>query len=247
MRELGNGAGYLDFHTHILPGIDDGASTEEITKQMLREAYRQGVRTIMATPHNYPGGKNAESQTVIELCGKANLWAKEIAADLEVLSGNEIYYRESICEEIAAGKILTMADSRYVLVEFSPGEGFVKVYDGCRKLIERGYYPVIAHIERIHGVFSKEEKIEELIRMGCYMQANCEDFMGGIFDRKAARLFRYLECGYLHFLGSDCHNMADRVPMMQECIDRLYKKVSKQAVDQVIYENPTKFLEKKCI
>lgn len=143
MKAIGNNAGYMDFHTHILPGIDDGASSEAVTRQMLKKAYEQGIRTIIATPHNYPGNKNAESQTIMELCQKTDLWAKEVAPDMKVLSGNEVYYRESICEELANGTILTMADSRYVLVEFSPGEGFVKVYDGCRKLIERGYLSLI--------------------------------------------------------------------------------------------------------
>ena len=125
---------YLDLHSHILPGVDDGAKDWEMTKQMLKAVYAQGVRHIVATPHNYPGNEKQDNEKILALVGQANRLAKEITPDLEVLSGNEVLYRRGIPEEIAANHILTLAESRYLLVEFYPDERYAEVYQGLREL-----------------------------------------------------------------------------------------------------------------
>lgn len=239
--------GYLDFHSHILPGVDDGSQSMEITKAMLEMDYAQGVRTIIATPHNYPGKAAQNNEELQVLYQEVRELAQSLHSDLTVLLGNEIFYRESIVSEIRSSHILTMNDSRYLLVEFSPHENYQRIYQGLRELVDAGYYPVVAHIERVHCLFEKEKNITELIQMGCYMQANCEDMMGSSFNRVSARLRNLLKSGMIHFLGSDCHNTDSRPPMMADCIERLYKKMSQEIVDTVVYENQKRFLAKKYI
>lgn len=237
--------GYIDIHSHILPGIDDGSRDWDMTREMLVQAYREGVRAMVATPHNYPGGKPQDTEKVRELHKQAQKLAGEIAPDFAVLLGNEIYFRESIAEEIKAGHILTMADSDYVLVEFHPREHYSTIFRGLKSLVEQGYIPIIAHVERVETLIGSDEKLAELRKLGCYMQANTEDMMGGMFDRGAGRLRNLAEKGYIHLLGSDCHNLTTRPPLMESCMTLLQKRLSLETFQKLAVMNPERFLEKR--
>lgn len=229
--------GYLDMHSHILPGVDDGSKDWEMTEQMLQMAYQQGVRQIVATPHNYPGRHKQDNEKILRLAEEADRRAKRIDPDFQVLCGNEVYYRGGIASEIEAGHALTIAGSRHLLVEFHPGEQYGRIYQGLKELIEEGYDPIVAHMERVQALFVSEENVREIIKMGAYVQLNCESLTGGLFDRRASRLRSYIEKGMAHFLGSDCHNLKDRRPMMKDCVEKLYKKLPKACVDRLLYEN----------
>lgn len=239
--------GYLDFHSHILPGVDDGSRDWNMTEGMLQAAYQQGVRTMMATPHNYQGNKKQDNEKIRELCSEVDRRAQMIDSSFHVMPGNEVLYREGIPEEIEAGHILTLGDSSYLLVEFLPNEVYGRINQGLRELVEHGYYPVVAHIERVRALYEHEERINEVIKMGCYLQVNCESLMGGLFDRKTAKLRKLVGSGKIHFLGSDCHNLSERPPVMEDCIRRLYQKLPEKCVDQLVFHNQEQFLNKKYI
>ncbi|MEY8515936.1 CpsB/CapC family capsule biosynthesis tyrosine phosphatase [Lachnospiraceae bacterium 29-84] len=239
--------GYLDLHSHILPGIDDGSVDWDMSARMIQAEYRQGVRTIVATPHNYQGKGQQDNERVRELCKKADILAGKIDRSFHVIPGNEVLYREGIPREIEEGHILTLGDSPYLLIEFIPNEGYRRIRQGLRELVEYGFCPVVAHMERVGALFGQEERIDELIDMGCYMQVNCHSLMGGLFDRRTARLKKFIESGRIHFLGSDCHNMTERPPIMLDCIRKLYKKLPKECVDRLVNDNQEQFLQKKYI
>ncbi len=239
--------GYLDMHSHILPGVDDGSKDWEMTSQMLNEAYSQGVRNIVATPHNYPGEKKQDNEKIRDLVRQADELAKQIAPDFTVLCGNEVLYRRGIAQEIEDGHILTMADSRYLLVEFYPKERYSKIYQGLRELVEDGFCPIIAHMERVQELFESEEKIRDLRKLGVLFQVNSGSFMGGVFDRRPARLRKYVNSGFVHFLGSDCHNLTTRPPRMKDCVEKLSRKLPASCMDRLLYENQEQFLQKKYI
>lgn len=242
-----NGQGYLDIHTHILPGVDDGAVDFEMTKRMLKEAYQQGTRTMVATPHSYPHKEKQNIEKITSLHAQVAELAMEIDSNFKILLGNEIYFRDGIFQEMKDGELFTMAESRYLLVEFSPREKFQRIFQGMKDLIELGYYPIIAHVERVRSLVTEEKKIDDLIELGCYLQVNCESLMGGIFDSEAKRLRKLILNRKIHFLGSDCHNLSDRPPIMSSCVEVLYKKLPKDAVDCLLYHNQQKFMEKKFI
>ena len=146
-----------------------------------------------------------------------------------------------------SGHILTMADSRYLLVEFYPEERYRIVYQGLKELVEAGYRPIIAHMERVEALFAKEENIREIIKLGALIQVNARSLTGGIFDRRSARLRKLIENGMVHFLGSDCHNMDSRPPMMKDAVEKLYKKLPEDSLRRMLYENQEHFLQKKYI
>lgn len=239
--------GYLDIHTHILPGIDDGSKDWAMTEKMLRMAHEQGIRTIVATPHNYPGGPGQENARIRELCKKADELAKQVEPSMQVLPGNEVFYREGIVREIHKEHILTLADSRYLLVEFHPRSYKQEILRGLRELTENGYFPVIAHVERVEALFESEENLKEALETGCYLQTNCGSLLGGIFDRRTRRLRRLMEDGRIHFLGSDCHNLRERPPIMKDAVNRLKRSLPADCVQRVVTDNAARFLSKDYI
>ncbi len=237
--------GYLDFHTHILPGVDDGSVDMEMTKEMLKKAYAEGSRVMLATSHHYPGRTEQDKEERLQLVNEVNELAKTIAPDMRILPGNEIFYRDSIVKDLKEGNVLTLGETKYVLVEFHPTESYRKIYEAVSELIQNGYYPVIAHVERVETLFTSKKHMKELIELSCYMQANSRSFLGGLFDKRSKKLLELMSENMIHFIGSDCHNITSRPPVMEACVKRLYKKLPKKTVDQVLIHNQDLFLQNK--
>ena len=137
--------GLIDIHAHILPGVDDGASDFQESVRMLKSAYRQGVRCVIATPHYHRNHFHRNPKRTMEALQKIRGWLREYLPDMIVLLGTEIYYTIDFAEEIAAGNIFPMAKSRYLLVEFSPLEDYAYIRNAVHVLVNRGYCPIIAH------------------------------------------------------------------------------------------------------
>lgn len=239
--------GYFDIHSHILPGVDDGSKDMEMTLQMVDAAYAQGVRTMIATPHYYPGHKN-RSKSEIEAVYKETVSAvSEKYKDFTLLLGNEIYYKTEVVELLKKKEIFTLADTRYVLVEFSTTAEYRYLYNAVQQLVNNGYYPVLAHVERYQCLYKKEEKIAELINAGAYIQTNAENYRSGLFLAGRSYCMKLIKNGMVHFLGSDCHNMEERKPDFGNAVDYLEQKIEKKALERLVKENPMQLLENKCI
>lgn len=237
--------GYLDFHTHVLPGIDDGSLDKEMTMEMLQTLYKEGVRTVLATSHSYPDRKGISAKEQRALTEEVNAMAKTIAPDLQVLTGNELYYRDSLVKELQEEEVLTLADSKYILVEFHPSERYDRIQEAVSRLIQNGYYPVIAHIERVGVLIENKKNVKQLVEMSCYMQVNSKSLMGGFFDKRTKAILALMKENLIHFIGSDCHNLETRPPQMEQCVKKLYKKLPKEIVDRVLIRNKELFLQNK--
>lgn len=234
---------YTDIHSHILPGVDDGAADMEMTMEMVGMAYRQGVRAMIATPHYYPGHVKYAKEYVDDVFQKTVSAVKESYGDFTLLLGNEIYYREGAQEKIRNKRIHTMADTPYLLLEFSPGAHINVLHGAVRNCVEEGYYPVLAHIERYRCLWKDEKAVEELVRMGAYMQVNAENFTEGLFSAQRRWCLKLAREGLMHFIGSDSHNTNDRCPNLKQAADYLKGKLDEDTFHRIMYENPGKLLK----
>ena len=109
-----------DIHCHILPGIDDGSRNWDMTLQMVQQSWDAGVRTMIATPHYLPWHERLKGETVLSLVEEARQKvASELGVEMTILAGEELYYHSGLMEELQQGKALTMAGSRYILLEFA--------------------------------------------------------------------------------------------------------------------------------
>ena len=128
-----------DVHCHILPGVDDGAKDAMETRSMLEMAWNEGIRTIFATSHY-----DSEMGTGIwkkrkEALEQTRQMAAEISPELKIASGAEIFFSEKAVEELEKGRIWTMNQSRYVLVEFFPEKSFFISKEDYRRCSTKGF------------------------------------------------------------------------------------------------------------
>lgn len=242
---------YFDIHSHILPEVDDGSVSLAMTTEMIDTAYRQGVRTMIATPHYYPGHRNVSGEDLEQIYRETASVIKEKYSDFTLLLGNEIYYKDEIVKRLQNREIFTLAGTRYILIEFPVTAQYKYIYDAVQKCVNAGYYPVLAHMER-YGCLRKsmafeEGKVKELIRAGAYMQMNAENFRSGIIVPGRKECMKLLGKNLIHFLGSDCHNMAGRKPDLGNALEYLSQKADRAVMKRLIRENPEKLLENKCI
>lgn len=239
-----NGSYYYDLHTHIIPGVDDGSDSLEESLEMIRQMREQGVLNIVATPH-YPDGRSEKiNDAFILLKEKVN----ELYPDMKLYLGNELLNGPGIIDALKNKNALTIADTKYILVEFLPGDSAKKIYAALREYIMEGYIPIVAHIERYEKLYKNYDFLDELINMGVYIQMNTESIVGGLFDRHAAYCRKLLMNGYVHFLGSDCHGANRRKPLMKDAIEKLKLEfVNSSLAEKILFENPIKMLEGKYI
>ena len=155
----------IDTHSHILPGIDDGAGSWKEALCMLKTAQAQGIRRVIATPHwGGPFGYTDPVQ-IRELCFTLQEKARRHNISVKIYQGQEVMYTEEAADRIANGEILTLADSRYVLVEFRPGDNFIKLSRASASLSQRDTFRSLPHIER-YDCLREKEGHAELIGLG---------------------------------------------------------------------------------
>ena len=235
--------GLIDIHSHILPGVDDGSQSMEMSLKMIEMSYAQGVRTVIATPHYYPGHRNAEHSRIFDVYIKLKEQIRKEYPDFQLLLGQEIYYKDIVIDLLKEKKIYTLAESRYILIEFQINVDYRQIYHAARKCIEAGYYPILAHVERYACLYKNSRGLEELAKLGAYMQVNAENFRGSLFDRNKHYCLKLIQSGYVQFIGSDCHNLDSRKPDMIDAIKYLENKMDPVSCQTVLYENPSKIPE----
>ena len=114
-------------------------------------------------------------------------------------------------------QVLTLSGSRYVLVEFLPGDGYMRLFRAVRSLVQSSYLPVIAHAER-YNCLKENGRTMELVRCGAYLQMNAGSLGGGLFDRRAAWCRKEILRGNIHFIATDMHGVVIRPPELGEAV-----------------------------
>ena len=222
---------FVDIHCHILPGVDDGSQTPEETKAMLQKAWDEGIQIMVATPHYHKQrGKND-----IELIKKQLLLtrklAKEVHPKMQICLGMEIYYGEDVPELLKEGRVVSIRKSRYILVEFSPGDEFQYILNAVRKLQMSGHTVIIAHIERYNCLRKDISNVEYLREMGAYLQVNTGSITGS-YGRSVKKFLReVLKAHLVQLVGTDAHGSERRTPKMQEAYKEVVKRCGEEYAD----------------
>lgn len=238
---------FIDIHNHILPCVDDGSQSLEQSMRMLKIAYQEGIRAICLTPHYMPPRYEVPAQDL----GKSKELLQEALIQegigIRLYLGNEIYYRQSTVEQILDGTALTMAGSRYVLVEYNVQESANQIEASIHELANVGLRPIIAHIERYQSLVGEERRVDALIDQGAYVQVNAGS-VTGIFGHRTARWAKtLLKRDLVHLIGTDAHNEDKRAPKLNECARYLMKKYGEDYTQLLLWDNPCKVIENKLI
>lgn len=217
----------IDFHSHILPGIDDGSESVEESLALLRLEAEQGISHVVATPHFYPQQDRPEWFLQRRRRAEEEL-RREMArySGLPRLSvGAEVYFYRGMSESEWLRE-LTIRDTQYILVEMPPSPWSEDAYRELENIHWRqGLTPVVAHVDRYIGTLRTHGIPERLERMPVLVQANAEFFL----ERSTARVaVRMLKKDQIQLLGSDCHNLNNRKPNMGPAVRYILEKLERE-------------------
>lgn len=216
----------VDFHSHILPRIDDGSRSVEESLAMLQLSWSQGIRRVILTPHFYPQQTTLETflemrQHSLELLRQAVRPGMEVPA---MLPGAEVYYFPRMSQSDTLQK-LAIEGTRAILVEMP----MVTWTDRMYRELEEIYHnqeltPIVAHVDRYLGRFRDYGIPQRLAELPVLVQANASAFLEG------SRGIKLLRSRQIHLLGSDCHNMCSRKPNLGPALERISRKLGNNAV-----------------
>lgn len=211
----------IDFHCHILPGVDDGSASVEESVKLLEMLGNQGVDTLVATPHFYATEDTPEQFLQRRQAGFDRL--VDAGVDVSnILPGAEVAYYDGMHKSQALEQ-LQVGKAKLLLIEMPFHSWTSRMIDVlCRIPDELGLQPVLSHIERYAGYQQLPKYKDILLDNGIYFQCNATAFLQGF---KSRRYLKMLASGQVHFLGSDCHNLTNRAPRLDEAAAVIGKKI----------------------
>lgn len=214
-----------DLHTHILPGIDDGASDFDTALEMLRAEIENHVDTVVLTPHYFVNEFGESDKEKIRLRFE-ELKAKCDGLPIRILLGAELYYHPYLAEQLKRHEALTMNGSDYILVEFSLVQKYYDLSDVFYNLQCYGYKVILAHPERY--TYLTVEEIVELRRNGVLIQIDTSSVLGDFGKEAAKKAARLLRGDHVDFIASDAHSMGRRSPNLKKTLDHIEKKFKRK-------------------
>ncbi len=235
----------IDIHSHILPGVDDGAGDFSDSLRILKWLANQGVTDVIATPHYIDETEyNVSRKKNLSLLKKLFSLTKKEGININLYLGNEIYINDKIDILLDTNKISSLANSEYLLIELPLSGKFPNYQDYFRDLIDRGKKIILAHPERYATFQNKYELIMELADLGVLFQCNIGSILGR-YGKKAKKTMRKLAKDKLIFaLGSDSHR-SGRKAYFNLAIKKLSRYYKNGESEEILAINPAKILKKK--
>jgi protein-tyrosine phosphatase len=235
----------IDLHTHILPGLDDGAQSIKESLSMAKIAENDGIKKMVATPHLFRGNSLHEDLSTIEkkrteLSGAL----KESNIHVEIFAGAEVHISHNLIDEIKKNREnLVLNHSSYMFVEFPSEHVFSGVKNLFFELISEGITPIIAHPERNSIFVRNPSLLYELVQMGGLSQVNSGSFSGLYGRRVEEAVLHFLELNLIHFIASDCHNTRSVASRLSEAVMRAQSIVGKDKARALVKDNPQAVLD----
>lgn len=200
----------IDIHSHILPFMDDGATDWESALAMAQDAYRDGITTVIATPHHANGQYMNPAPSIRQAVELMNERLRQEGNPLVVVPGQEIRIYGDLLNDLEQGQLLCLADSRYILLEMPSSRVPKSMEEICHELIIQGFVPVIAHPERNAEIADDPSKLERLIELGSLGQVTAQS-VAGVFGSKLQKLSLELcRRNAVHVVASDAHDNTRR-------------------------------------
>lgn len=233
----------IDIHSHIIPNVDDGARSVEETFNILKEAQEAGFTDVILTSHFLLNYYETNAQELIFWKEKLQEVLKKQGTKINLHSGMEIYITNQMEELLENKKILTLANSRYMLIEL-PLATNVKYFDYVVYYLEaKGIKPIIAHPERYKCVQKDPDIVEEYIEKGCLIQCNYGSIVN-LYGREAEKTIKtLLKKNQVHFLGSDVHRENGTYLIILDAIKKIRKIIEKNKINEITTINPKKILQ----
>ena len=233
----------IDLHTHILPGIDDGAPTLNTSLEMARLAVGDGIRTMACTPHIYPGLYMNDAQGIARAVSELQTEFDQRGIGLRLVSGADVHLVPGLLGGLREGRIPTLNRSRYVLLEPSHHVAPPHFEESVFQLVSAGYTPVITHPERLTWIETHYEVFVRLIAQGAWMQVTADALTGLFGPRPKYWGERFLGEGHTHILASDAHASRGRVPRLSAGLAVAERLLGATEAARLVHERPQAILD----
>ncbi len=228
----------IDFHSHILPGVDDGPQDIKESKLLLEEAKKYGFDRVISTSHYAVGCYEVPEYKRIELLNEL----KQIKDAPQLFLGSEIFITFNIVNLLKEFKASTINGTSYVLFELPLRRHFPNYKDIIRNLKENDYRPILAHPERYADVQKDFDILYDLQGMGVKFQVNFASFLGyyGLKAKWTAK--KMLQNKLIDFMGTDVHRPNTKYPNVHKALNKMAKYVDEDYIRDITQYNAEKIL-----
>jgi len=229
----------IDIHCHILPDVDDGPKSWDVSLEMCRMAAADGITHIVATPHSndrYTYDREAHTATLDRLRA-LNLGIPELSLGCDF----HLSY-DNLQDVLATPERYTINGSRYLLVELSDYGIPMQIADCFLKLGDRGVTAVITHPERNNILRQNPQRVLEWVELGCIVQVTA-NALTGFWGQRVARVAAWLlEREAVHVLATDAHDMQSRIPKLSQARDLVAQAFGQDVARALVEDNPRAIL-----
>ena len=232
----------IDFHSHIIPNIDDGAKSITETFNLINEAKEVGFDSIIFTPHYIEGfyETNLTDRSIHLKAISDSL--KERKNNIKVYLGNEIYITENIIDLLKSQKASTINNSNYVLFEMAFSSKAMNIFEFIDSLKEYHLIPILAHPERYSDVQNNFNFLYELKEMDILFQANYGSILGVYGLKAKVAVKRMYKEKLISFLGTDVHRENSIYPKVPKALNKILKIVDDVYIQDITTNNALKIL-----
>lgn len=231
----------IDLHSHLLPGIDDGAPDMETSLALARVAVRGGTTHLVCTPHIHPGRYENDAASIQPVLASFRAALEQAQIPLHVSSAAEVRFGMELMVGVSQGTIPFLGEwqgKKVLLLEFPHGE----VPFGADRLIgwllQRNIIPMIAHPERNKGLMRTPSKLKPFLQQGCLLQVTASAVAGHFGPAAEALAHDLLDQGVVTILASDAHNLQHRPPLLSEGMQHAARIVGDAKAEALVMHTP---------
>jgi protein-tyrosine phosphatase len=228
----------IDLHCHILPGIDDGASDITVSLAMARASVADGVTVVACTPHILPGLYQNSGPQIRQATQQLQHEIDQEGIPLRLITGADVHIVPDLVAGLRSGHLLSLGDTRYVLVEPPHHIAPVHLENLFLNLLSAGFVPILTHPERLTWIKSRYAMIQRLARAGVWMQVTAGSVTGAFGQNARYWSERLLREGYVHLLATDAHNTRKRPPNLSKGREQAARWVGEQEAWHLVLTRP---------
>lgn len=215
----------IDFHNHVLPAVDDGSSSLNMSLEMLQKAYSEGTKTVINTTHfKHPKMKyvNVEFNHLNKIRNDLIDSLKKNNIEIDIILCSEIYYNENIVKDLRND--FHHIANKYYLVEFDPKILPISYEKKIFATQINNLTPIIAHVERYRNIQKDINLAKRWIEMGYIIQINCSSIIGDYGPHIQKTALKLIDKGFCHIIGSDAHDNLNRNFCLKSALSVIRRK-----------------------
>lgn len=233
----------IDLHSHILPGVDDGAADISVSLAMAKMAVSDGTTVMACTPHFMPGVYDTTASMLDDAIARLSQSLTEHSVPLKLVRGGDVHVSPDLPEKLENRTVPTIGQSRYFLFEPPHHVAPPNLVKLCKQLLEVGYVPILTHPERLTWIEKRYDLVCELDEMGVPQQLTAKSVTGDFGKRPKYWSDRMLDEGRVDLIASDAHNITSRPPGLARAFDKVGERLGEETAERMFLANPELVLQ----